>query len=57
MELVMERDQQIILMRLLGFNLNQVAKEFGLTRLEVRRIESNWLKNKTTKSELGVNNV
>jgi len=53
----MERDQQIILMRLLGFNLNQVAKEFGLTRLEVRRIESNWLKNKTTKSELGVNNV
>jgi DNA-directed RNA polymerase sigma subunit (sigma70/sigma32) len=53
----MERDQKIILMRLLGFNLNQVANEFGLTRLEVRRIESNWLKNKTTKSEIGVKDV
>ena len=53
----MERDQKIILMRLMGFNLKQVAQFFGLTRLEVRKIESNWLQNKATKSEIGVKDV
>jgi DNA-directed RNA polymerase sigma subunit (sigma70/sigma32) len=53
----MELHEQIVLMRLLGFNLNQVAQEFGLTRLEVRRIESNWLKNRPTNLEIGVKNV
>jgi DNA-directed RNA polymerase sigma subunit (sigma70/sigma32) len=49
MELVMERDQKIVVMRLMGFNLNQVAKHFGLTRLEVRKIESNWLNERGSK--------
>lgn len=45
----MERDQKIVVMRLMGFNLNQVAKHFGLTRLEVRKIESDLLNGKGNK--------
>jgi len=45
----MERDQKIVVMRLMGFNLNEVAKHFGLTRLEVRKIESDFLNRRGSK--------
>lgn len=42
----MTKDEQILVLRLMGFDLNTVAKQFGLTRLEVRKIESNLLNTK-----------
>jgi len=45
----MERNEQIFILRLMGFDLKQVAKQFGLTRLEVRKIESDLLNGKANK--------
>ena len=45
----MERNDQILILRLMGFDLKKVAKQFGLTRLEVRKIESDLLNRKGNK--------
>lgn len=44
-------------MRLAGITLSDVAEMFGLTRLEVRKLESTWINDQVNVIELGEKNV